>query len=224
MIKRSIVFGALIIFILNGCNTLSKHTRPAQETEIYLGSAEIANSRAYTNFLDGSRTDRDKLCYLLDRIKDSRQLKYTYEGDNYGWVEAYAAGTWILWRHYEKGEDARAFLTRETDPDPSQSAYLQHPGGKRVMVYDVLINELALLDQMLKHVPPVPAREPLIPGLGIPFSRELFQFSTLLLEQPVTGYAHIFSILPNHTGISSTLTALDGIVNGFFGASPTSKN
>ena len=216
MIKRTIVLGALIIFILNGCNTLSKHIRPAQETEVYLGSAQIASSRAYTNFLNSSRTDRDKLCYLLDRIKDSRQLMYTYEGDHYGWVEAYAAGAWILWRHYETSEDARAFLTRETDPDPSQSAYLQHRGGKRVMVYDVLMNELALLDQVLQRAPAVSARESFTPGLGIPFSRELFQFSILLLEQPVTSYAHIFSILPNHTGISSTLTALDGFVNGLF--------
>lgn len=148
--KRIFVFILILhTCFLFGCSAILKQGVTPEGIKVYLGPTPIESTPAYENFLRSSKSETAKLYYLLDRIKDSKDLAYYFEGSRYSWMEAYAAGTWVLWRHYKKGENAKSFLRREVSryPGPAQTAYIKFPDGLSHLTYHVLVNELELLDQ-----------------------------------------------------------------------------
>lgn len=125
--------------------------------KVYLGPVPIQNTEAYQAFLTSSRSEAAKLDYLLQRIKSARDLVYHYDGEQYNWLEAYRAGSWILRHHYERGESARSFLLRETFlyQKPGKPNAVEFPDRSVHFDYHVLINELDLLEETVKENPNV---------------------------------------------------------------------
>ena len=138
---------------LSGCSTSYRQGVTPEGKKVYLGPETIELTPAFRNYLLSSKSESSKLHYLLDRIKDSREVTYLFEGNEHRWFEAYGAGVWILWHHYKKGEDARSFLRKEVSmhPDPNQTPYIQQPDGSSHMAYHVLLNELDLLDETYRQ-------------------------------------------------------------------------
>ena len=113
----------------------------------------IEHTQAYKAFLRGSGSETAKLYYLLDRIKETPNLTYLFEGVRYPWFDAYAAGTWILWHHHKKGEEAHGFLHKELSayPTAGSSAIIELSDRSHHLAYPILINELDLLEETVKQ-------------------------------------------------------------------------
>ena len=135
----------------SGCSTvpknLSKNAGLEEEQKFYLNQIPITNSKAYLTYLESSRNERAKLDYLLDRVRESKDTAFYFEGSQYGWTEACAAGNWLMWRRYKHGKDARSFLKEIVGYTPNQSAFIQPPDGPKCAAYPVLLNELDLLEE-----------------------------------------------------------------------------
>lgn len=136
-----------ITLSMSGCTTASKNTGFAEEAKFYLNPIPLANSEAYAKFLESPRDERAKLDYLIDRVRESKNTTFYYEGSRYSWTEACAAGYWLLWRRYKNGQDARGFLKDIVGYTPNQSAFIDPPDGPMCAAYSVLMNELELLEK-----------------------------------------------------------------------------
>ena len=156
MISKNIAVtsGLLMTLVLSGCATTNQTNctkTPISVTQkAYLGLLSNESS-AFENFLHSPMTEQSKLNYLLDRILESQGLIYVYEGNKYGSSEAYAAGTWIVWRRYKKGENARTFLKREIGCVPNRSSYILLAEGLKHPAYKVFLNELDRLEEVWKQ-------------------------------------------------------------------------
>ena len=140
-----------IALVWSGCSVvpknLNKNTGLEEEQKFYLNQIPITNSKAYLAYLESSRDERAKLDYLLDRVRESKDTAFYFEGSQYGWTEACAAGNWLMWRRYKNGKDARSFLKEIVGYTPNQSAFIQPPDGPKCAAYPVLLNELDLLEE-----------------------------------------------------------------------------
>lgn len=153
ILKRFFIFSVIIpLCFLFGCGTYVKKGVTTNGEKVYLGVTPIEKTPAYENFLRSSKSEVDKLYYLLDRIRDSRSLIYIYEGDQYNWFEAYSTGVWVLWHHYRKGEDARSALRREVaNYSGDEAVYIKFQNESIHLAYRILLNELDLLDETYKR-------------------------------------------------------------------------
>jgi hypothetical protein len=142
--------GIVVTLAVSGCATVSKNIKNTgldEEEKFYLNPIPLQSSKAYTNYLQSTQNERAKLDYLLDRVRESKNTAFYFEGSQYGWTEACAAGNWLLFRRYEKGDDARTFLKKVVGYTPNQSAFIQPPDGPKCADYPVLMNELELLEE-----------------------------------------------------------------------------
>ena len=159
-----LLIGTVIATLLNGCCTTTPtaiqevspklESKPVvtksvvkEKPKLYLTTTPIEKSQAFMTFLDGPKTERAKLDYLLDRIREAKSATFYLDGSQYQWTDAYAAGNWILWRRYKPGEDARSFLQREVSYTPNRAAFMTLAPGSKFPVYSALLNELTLLEE-----------------------------------------------------------------------------
>ncbi|MBI4358071.1 MAG: hypothetical protein HY584_02110 [Candidatus Omnitrophica bacterium] len=132
-----------------GCATPYLKGLTPQGEKVYLGIHPMQETEAYQSYLLSSKSEAAKLNYLLDRIKEAKELTYYHNGGRYSWLEAYRAGTWVVRHHYEKGEDARSFIRKETllyEKSAKPNA-IQFPDGSIHIAYFVLLNELDSLEE-----------------------------------------------------------------------------
>ena len=145
-----LLIGIAATLIWSGCATVSQNIAKSagieEEQKFYLNPIPITNSKAYLTYLESPRDERAKLDYLLDRVRESKDTAFYFEGSQYGWTEACAAGNWLMWRRYKNGKDARLFLKEIVGYTPNQSAFIQPPDGQKCAAYPVLLNELDLLE------------------------------------------------------------------------------
>lgn len=134
---------AVLVILVSGCSALPKTSTSVADAKpkTYLASIPIHKSEAFRNYLESDRTEYDKLEYLLGRIKEAKDRAFYYEGNRYEWTEAYAAGQWVIWRRYKKGEDARSFLKKQT-----YNTYIKPSNGSKELAFNVLMNELELIE------------------------------------------------------------------------------
>lgn len=155
---KFLLIGSVAALLLSGCSAIPKKaalTTPEEPPKFYLSAVPIEHSQAFANFLCSPKTEREKLNYLIDRIREARSTTFYFEGSHYGWTEACAAGNWLLWRRYKDGEDARTFLRREASYTPNRAAFLMLADGQ-CPVYQALLNELELLEEKLKPTLSIP--------------------------------------------------------------------
>ena len=134
-----------------GCATPYLKGVTPQGEKVYLGFLPIRETEAYQSFLLSSKSEAAKLNYLLDRIKEAKNLIYYHAGSRYSWLEAYRGGAWVVRHHYEKGEDAKSFIHKETllyERSGKPNA-IQFPDGSIHIVYFVLLNELDSLEEAI---------------------------------------------------------------------------
>ena len=146
-----LLIGIAAALIGSGCATISQNVSQnaglEEEQKSYLNQIPITDSKAYLTYLESSRDERAKLDYLVDRVRESKNTAFYFEGSQYDWTEACAAGNWLLWRRYKNGKNARSFLKEIVGYTPNQSAFIQPPDGPKCAAYPVLLNELDLLEE-----------------------------------------------------------------------------
>ena len=81
--------------------------------KVYLGPVPIQNIEAYQAFLHSSKSERAKLDYLLQRIKEAQGVEFYHGGERYNWTEAYEGARWVVEHHFEKGQNSHSFIKKE---------------------------------------------------------------------------------------------------------------
>ena len=136
-----------------GCVSPPLRGMSSEGKKVYMGPVPIQNTPAYQTYLLSSKSETAKLLYLGDRIKAEKNLTYWYLGSCYNWFEAYSAATWMFWQDHKMGEDARGFIRKEAlrFQDPSKPATIEFPDRSTHIAFDILMNELDLLDETTKQ-------------------------------------------------------------------------
>jgi len=147
-----ILLGVLVSPDHIGCSSAPQKVALLKE-KVYLGSLPIENTQAYQTFLNSSGSETAKLIYLGDRIKSAQNLSYYFEGTRYNWFEAYSGATWLLWQDHQHGEDAHSFIHREAIrfQNPTKPTTIEFPDRSRHLASEVLLNELDLLEDIIKQ-------------------------------------------------------------------------
>ena len=121
--------------------------------KVYLGPVPIQNIEAYQAFLHSSKSERAKLDYLLQRIKEAQGVEFYHGGERYNWTEAYEGARWIVEHHFEKGQNSHSFIKKEAlfEQEPGKPNAVKFPDGSLHLDYYILANELDLLEETLKQ-------------------------------------------------------------------------
>ena len=148
---------ATFIMLSNGCATSNylKGMTPTGE-KVYLGVVPIENTGAYKSYQQSPKTDVNKQQYLFQRLKDApKDLEYYHDGNWYSWLEAYRGGMWLIRNRYQKGQDTRQFLKKYVlrSETSNQLHLVRFPDGSIQIGYDILINELELLEKTINAKP-----------------------------------------------------------------------
>ncbi|MBI4394747.1 MAG: hypothetical protein HY583_00975 [Candidatus Omnitrophica bacterium] len=148
-----LLFALAFISLSSGCISHPLKGLTPDGNRVYLGSLPIENTEAYKTFRLGPPTETEKLFYLLNRVKDARDVTYRFEDGWYTYFEAYPAALWLLVHHYERGETARFFIHKEfvAFHGVSESTTMHFPNGSYHLAYYVFLNELDLLEETLKR-------------------------------------------------------------------------
>ncbi|MBI4372489.1 MAG: hypothetical protein HY585_02030 [Candidatus Omnitrophica bacterium] len=135
-----------------GCTSRPLKGLTLEGKRAYLGPAPIDHTEAYQTFLLGSRSEAEKLYYLLNRVKEAKDVTYRFDDGVYTHFEAYPAALWLLVHHYERGEKARDFVHKEflAFRGLSESTTMHFPDGSYHLAYYVFLNELDLLEETLE--------------------------------------------------------------------------
>lgn len=123
--------------------------------KVYLGPIPIENTEAFKTFAQSQRGPVQEQQYFFQRLKEApKDLQYYYDGNWYSWVEAYRGGMWLVRNRYEKGQDTRTFLKKYVLRSEGKKELLlvKYPDGSVQVAYDVLLNELNLLEEKMKAV------------------------------------------------------------------------
>lgn len=159
----AIIISIGIIFSLAGFKLpVSKQKKDKSKSEnVYLGPMPIETTQAYQTFLRSPKSETDKLYYLLDRVKTNDKLIFYFERNHFSNFDAYLGGVWILWHHHKK-EDAHDFLWQELlrYETPANPILVQFPDRSRFPAYNVLKNELDLLEKTMPQPATTPPAEP----------------------------------------------------------------
>ena len=118
--------------------------------KVYISNSPMEGSEAFRNYQKSSKREVDKLRYLFKRVTAEKEYIYIRDGDQYGWLEVYRAGMWLMRNRYKSDMSAQDFLKAQVwRSDITGKPHLvQFPDGPIPEAYYILLNELALLESL----------------------------------------------------------------------------
>lgn len=143
--------------LLGACATSSPYLKGVHPdgSKVYLGPLPIEETDAFKTFMQSDQGPVQEQQYLFQRLKEADQsLKYYHDGNWYSWLEAYRGGNWLVRNRYQKGQDTRTFLKKYVlrSEDKKELHLIKYPDGSIQIGYDVLMNELDLLEKTVQEL------------------------------------------------------------------------
>lgn len=107
----------------------------------------LQRSEAYQRYVRGPRTDLAKLLCLIGQFWNS-DFKVIYGGSIYDANTAIQCARLYLFRNYGGGQTDSWIKYHVSRSSEGETIYLKYPGGERRPVADVLLEQLAFLNQI----------------------------------------------------------------------------
>ena len=159
-----------LVFLFNGTPSSSapQYLRGVYENGAiaYVGPLTIQQTNAYKQFIYSKKTEKEKLYYLLSRFRTADHLGFYFGGGRYSANDACFGSGWILRHRYKGNKEARKFIREQVTffEKPGKPLLIEFQNGSIHFAYNIIINELELLENTIAETSATDFIADLTPG------------------------------------------------------------
>lgn len=148
-VSLNLIMSAALMLSVSSCAAPPLKGLTPEGIKVYAGVVPIQGTEAYQTYVKSAKSEVNKIHYLMQRLKEAKDLEYLRDGSRHNWLEAYRGGMWLMRNRYKKGQDARMFIRKHVwRSEATGKPYLvRFPDGSVHTSYYILLNELDLLEE-----------------------------------------------------------------------------